>query len=110
MMPVARNRILLPGVLWGFVLAALATTEPFGLTGSLVVALLPWALMAPTICGFTFRDSAESSALMSPGIFPDGFFVAVSAFVYTLVGGLLLGPILGPLVERAANKEKELVR
>lgn len=47
---------------------------------------------------------------MSPGIFPGSFFVALPAFVYTLVGGLPFSPIFGPLVERAVSKEKELVR
>ena len=162
----ARNRLLILGVLWGLVLAAvpaLVMTDPYKLTGLLVVALLCaavsgaagtfvagrrvlrratgrkstrgaavlrgvavgavqglvagvlaamlfWVVMAVTISGFTLQDPVELSVLMSPRIFLGSFFVAVSAFAYTLVGGLLLGPLFGPLVERAVSKEKELVR
>ena len=162
----ARNRLLLLGIAWGLVLAAvpaLVMTDPYQLTGFLVVALLCaavsgaagtfvagrralktapgrkgtrgaaalrgfvvgavqglvagilaallfWVVMALTISGFTLRDPVELSVLMSPRIFLGSFFVALSAFAYTLVGGLLLGPLFGPLVERAASKEKRLVR
>lgn len=162
----ARNHLLILGALWGLVLAAvpaLVMTDPYKLTGFLVVALLCavvsgaagtlvagrrtmrrapgrketrgaaalrgflvgavqgivagalaalllWTVMAVTISGFTLRDPVERSVLMSPRIFLGSFFVALSAFAYTLVGGLLLGPLFGPLVERAASKEKELVR
>ena len=162
----ARNRLLILGVIWGLVLAAVPAfvmTNPYKLTGFLVVAilcaaisgaagtfvagrrtlrrssgrketrgaaalrgvavgavqglvagvlaaLLFWVVMAVTISGFTLQDPVELSVLMSPRIFLGSFFVALSAFAYTLVGGLLLGPIFGPLVERATFKEKELVR
>ena len=66
--------------------------------------------MAVTISGFTLWDPVELSVLMSPRIFLGSFFVALSAFIYTLVGGLLLGPRFGPLVGRAINKEKRFVR
>ena len=160
-----RNRLLILGVVWGLLLAAvpaLVMTDPYKLTGFIVVALLCaavsgvvgtlvagrrtlkrrpssrkgrgavlrgfgigavqglvgvafaallfWTVMAVTISGFTLRDPVELSVLMSPRIFLGSFFVALSAFAYTLVGGLLLGPLFGPLVERAASKEKELVR
>ncbi len=148
----ARNRLLILGVLWGLLLdavPALVMTDPYKLTGFLVVALLCaavsrvagrkstrgaaalrgisigavqglvvgvlaallfWVVMAVTISGFTLQDPGELSVLMSPRIFLGSFFVALSAFAYTLVGGFLLGPLFGPLVERAASKEKELVR
>ncbi len=160
----ARNRLLILGALWGLVLAAvpaLVMTDPYKLTGFLVVALLCaavsgaagtlvagrrimrtsgrkgtrgaaalrgvmvgavqgivagalaallfWTVMAVTISGFTLQYPVELSVLMSPRIFLGSFFVALSAFAYTLVGGLLLGPLFGPLVERAASKEKKLV-
>ena len=149
-----RNRLLILGAVWGLLLAAVPAfvmTDPYTLTGFLVVAilcavfsgaagtfvagrralrrpsnrkgagaaalrgvalaaLLFWAVMAVTISGFTLQDPVELSVLMSPRIFLGSFFVALSAFAYTLVGGLLLGPIFGPLVERATIKEKELVR
>ncbi len=161
-----RNRLLILGVLWGLVLAAvpaLVMTDPYKLTGFLVVALLCaavsgaagtlvagrrtmrrasgrkgtrgaaalrgiavgavqgivagalaallfWTVMALTISGFTLRDPVEIAVLMSPRIFLGSFFVALSAFAYTLVGGLLLGPLFGLLVERTVSKEKELVR
>ncbi len=74
-----------------------------GLIGGAVVALLFWALMAVTISGFTLKDTVEVSVLMSPRVFLGSFFVALSAFVYALVGGLILGPFFGPLVERAVG-------
>ena len=77
-----------------------------GIVGGAFAALLFWAVMAVTISGFTLQDPVELSVLMSPRIFLGSFFVAFSAFAYTLVGGLLLGPLFGPLVERAVSKEK----
>ena len=94
----------------GAVLRGVGIGAVQGLVGGAFAALLFWVVMALTISGFTLRDPVELSVLMSPRIFLGSFFVALSAFAYTLVGGLLLGPIFGPLVERAANKEKELVR
>ena len=80
------------------------------LAGALA-ALLFWPVMAATISGFPLKDPVELSVLMSPGTFLGSFFVALSALVaYTLVGGLPLSPLFGPLVERAVSKEKELVR
>jgi hypothetical protein len=80
-----------------------------------VAALLIWALMAVTISGFSLRGPLEPSVLMSPRVFLGSFFVALSVFVYALVGGLVLGPLFGPLVERAARgkvsgKEEPVVR
>lgn len=56
-----------------------------GLVGGGVAALLIWTLMAVTISGFTLRNPVEFSVLMSPRVFTGTFFVALSAFVYTLV-------------------------
>ena len=109
----SRNRLMILGAACSLVLAAvpaLVLTDPYKLTGFLVVALLSWPLMALLILGFTLRDPVELPVPTGPRIFPGGFFVVLSAFVYTLVGGLLLGPLSGPFVERAASKEKELVR
>ena len=94
----------------GAVLRGLGIGAVQGLVGGGFAALLFWAVLAVTISGFTLRDPVELSVLMSPRIFLGSFFVALSAFAYALVGGLLLGPIFGPLVERAATKEKEHVR
>jgi hypothetical protein len=157
-----RNRLLVLGVIWGLLLAAvpaLLMTSPYQLTGLLVVglacaafsgcvgtmvagrravkkgdgrpgllagvgagalqglvggvvaALLIWALMAVTISGFTLRNPVELSVLMSPRVFLGSFFVALSAFAYALVGGVLLGPIFGTLVNRTvrADKKEDLV-
>lgn len=71
-----------------------------GLVCGTVAAALIWALMALTISGFTLRDPVEASVLMSPRVFLGSFFVSLSAFVYALVGGILLGPLFGPLIER----------
>jgi hypothetical protein len=162
-----RNRLLVLGVIWGLLLAAvpaLLMTSPYQLTGFLVVglacaavsgslgtlvagqraakkggghsrllagvgagalqglvggvvaALLIWALMAVTLSGFTLRNPVELSVLMSPRVFMGSFFVALSAFAYALVCGVLLGPIFGTLVNRtvragknAAGEKEDLV-
>lgn len=96
-------------------LSGVATGAVQGLVGGAVAALLLWALMAVTISGFTLRDPVAASVLMSPRVFLGSFFVALSAFVYALAGGLVLGPLFGPLVGRAAGggvrgKEGSLVR
>ncbi len=74
-----------------------------GLAGGLVAALLLWVLMAITTSGFTLQDPVELSALMRPRVFLGSFFVALSTFVYALVGGLLLGPVFGKLIDRAVR-------
>ncbi len=86
-----------------------------GLVGGTVAALLIWALMAVTISGFSLRGPLEPSVLMSPRVFLGSFFVALSVFVYALVGGLVLGPLFGALVERVVRgkvrgKEEPVVR
>ena len=94
-------------------LAGVGTGALQGLAGGIVAALLIWALMAITLSGFTLRNPIELSVLMSPRVFLGSFFVALSTFAYTLVGGVLLGPIFGTLVNctvRAGNNapgEKE---
>ena len=76
-----------------------------GLVGGAVAALLSWALIAVAISGFSMRDLTEPSALMSPRVFLGSFFVALSVFLYALAGGLLLGPLFRPLVERAVGRQ-----
>jgi hypothetical protein len=81
--------------------------------GGGVAALLFWGLMAVTISGFTLHSPVELSVLMSPRVFMGSFFVALSAFLYAFVGGLLLGPVFGTLVNRAVRsggKENLVVR
>ncbi len=87
-----------------------------GLVGGVVAALLIWGLMAVTISGFTLRNPVELSVLMSPRVFMGSFFVALSTFAYALVGGVLLGPIFGTLINRtvragknAAHEKEDLV-
>ncbi len=87
-------------------LAGVGTGALQGLVGGVVAALLIWTLMALTISGFTLRNPVELSVLMSPRVFMGSFFVALSAFAYALVGGLLLGPIFGTLVNRAVSVGK----
>ena len=89
------------GLLAGFGAGALQ-----GLVGGVVAALLIWALMAITLSGFTLRNPVELSVLMSPTVFIGSFFVALSAFIYTLVGGLLLSSIFGTLINRAVRAGK----
>ena len=74
-----------------------------GLAGGIVAALLIWVLMAITLSGFTLRNPIELSVLMSPRVFLGSFFVALSTFAYALVGGVLLGPIFGTLVNRTVR-------
>jgi hypothetical protein len=74
-----------------------------GLAGGIVAALLIWALMAITLSGFTLRNPVELSVLMSPRVFLGSFFVALSTFAYALVGGVLLGPIFGTLINRTVR-------
>lgn len=163
-----RNRLLLLGVVWGLMLAAvpaLVMTNPYRLTSFLAVSLLCaalsgavgtlaagrwaarnigrsksggssslvlvgagafqglvgggfaalmfWILMAVTISGFTLHGPVELSVLTSPRVFTGSFFVALSAFVYAFVGGLLLGPVFGTLINRAVRsggKEDLVVR
>ncbi len=89
-----------------------------GLVGGGVAALLFWALMALTISGFTLRNPVELSVLMSPRVFMGSFFVALSVFLYAFVGGLLLGPLFGTLINRTVKdagsngggKEESVVR
>lgn len=75
--------------------------------GGLVAALLFWVLMAVTTSGFTLQDPVELSALMRPRVFLGRFFVALSAFVYVLVGGLVLGPVFGRLIDHAVRSGKK---
>ncbi len=88
-------------------LAGVRTGAFQGLVGGVVAALLFWALMALSISGFTLRNPVELSVLMSPRVFMGSFFVALSAFLYAFVGGLLLGPVFGTLVNRTARSGKD---
>jgi hypothetical protein len=88
-------------------LAGIGTGACQGFVGGSVAALLIWVLMAVTISGFTLRNPVELSVLMSPRVFMGSFFVALSAFVYTFLGGLLLGPLFGTLVNRAVRAGKD---
>lgn len=86
------------------VVASLGTGFFQGLVGGGVAAFLIWALMAVTLSGFTLSNPGGVSVLMSPRIFLGGFFVALSAFLYVLAGGLLLSPVFGTLVNRLVRK------
>ena len=89
-------------------LAGIGTGALQGLAGGVVAALLIWALMAITLSGFTLRNPVELSVLMSPRIFLGSFFVALSTFAYALVGGVLLGPIFGTLVNCAVRAGRDV--
>lgn len=77
-----------------------------GLIGGAVAALLIWGLMAVTLSGFTLENPVELATLMSPRVFLGSFFVSLSVFVYALVGGVLLGPAFGTLVNRSVRVEE----
>jgi hypothetical protein len=84
-------------------LAGIGTGASQGLVGGGVAALLLWGVMAVSISGFTLRNPVELSVLMEPDVFLGSFFVALSVFLYAFVGGLLLGPVFGTLVNRAVR-------
>lgn len=88
------------------VLAVLGAGFFQGLVGGGVAALLIWALMALTLSGFTLQDPVELATLMSPRVFLGSFFVSLSVFVYALVGGVLLGPAFGTLINRSVRVEE----
>lgn len=77
-----------------------------GLVGGAVAALLIWGLMAATLSGFTLESPVELATLMSPRVFLGSFFVSLSVFVYALVGGVILGPAFGTLVNRSVRVEE----
>ena len=94
-------------------LAGVGTGASQGLVGGGIAALIFWGIMAVSISGFTLQNPVELSVLMEPDVFLGSFFVALSVFLYTLVGGLLLGPVFGTLVNRtvrAGRKEDLVVR
>lgn len=68
-----------------------------GLAGGAVGAIAVWVLMAVSMSGATLSN------LMRPPVFIGSFFVALSVFVYALVGGVVLGPLFGALVNRAVQ-------
>lgn len=74
-----------------------------GLVGGGLAALIIWGIMAFLISGFTIGGTADLSSLMRPQVFLGSFFVSLSVFLYALVGGLLLGPVFGILVNRVAG-------
>lgn len=85
------------------VVAGLGTGLFQGLVGGGIAALLFWGIMAFVISGFTIGGAADLSSLMRPQVFLGSFFVSLSVFLYALVGGLLLGPVFGTLVNRVAG-------
>lgn len=85
------------------VMAGFGTGLLQGLVGGSVAALIFWGIMAFVISGFTIGGAADLSSLMRPQVFLGSFFVSLSVFVYALVGGLLLGPVFGTLVNRVAG-------
>lgn len=86
------------------VFAGLVTGLFQGLVGGLFAAFLIWALMAVTLSGFTVSNPTAFADLMQARVLLGSFFVALSAFVYTLVCGVLLGPAFGTLINRTAGK------
>jgi hypothetical protein len=92
-------------------LAGFGTGASQGIVGGGVAALIFWGIMAVSISGFTLQNPVELSVLMEPAVFLGSFFVALSVFLYAFVGGLLLGPVFGTLVNRTvrAGGEEDLV-
>ena len=90
----------------GGALAGLGTGLLQGLVGGACAAFLIFALMTVTLSGFSLGRSVDVAQLMSPRVFLGSFFIALSAFVYALAGGLLLGPLFGTLVNRAVRGKR----
>jgi hypothetical protein len=88
----------------GGVLAGIGTGLVQGLVGGTFAASLIWVLMALTLSGLSPENPVELSTLMSPRIFLGSFFVALSVFLYSVAGGLLLGPAFGTLVNRTVKE------
>jgi len=88
----------------GGILGGLGTGLAQGCFGGLVAAALFWAVMTVIITGFSFARPVPPSALTEPSVLLGSFFVALSAFGYAVVGGLLLGPLFGTLVNRISRK------
>jgi hypothetical protein len=86
------------------VVAALATGLFQGLFGGVAAAGLFWVLMTVIITGFSFGRPVPVSAFAGPGVLLGSFFVALSAFAYAVVGGVLLGPLSGALVNRISRR------
>jgi hypothetical protein len=78
-----------------------------GLVGGGAAALFFWVLMALTTSGFSLQNPVDVSTLMRPQAFLGSFFVALSVFLYAFVGGLLLSPVFGTLVNRIVRKNAE---
>lgn len=89
------------------VLAGVKTGAFQGLVGGGIAALLFWALMALTTSGFSLQNPVDVSILMRPQVLLGSFFVALSVFWYAVVGGLLLGPVFGTLVNGITRKNAE---
>jgi len=89
------------------VLAGVKTGAFQGLVGGGIAALLFWALMALTTSGFSLQNPVDVSILMRPQALLGSFFVALSVFWYAVVGGLLLGPVFGTLVNGITRKNAE---
>ncbi len=90
------------------VMAGLGTGFFQGLIGGAVAAFLIWALMALTLSGFSPAGPVDVSVLMSPRVFMGSFFVALSVFLYAVVGGILLSPAFGTLVNRCVRVEEKI--
>jgi hypothetical protein len=89
------------------VMAGVKTGAFQGFVGGGIAALLLWALMALTTSGFSLQNPVDVSILTRPQVFLGSFFVALSVFCYAVVGGLLLGPVFGTLVNGITRKNTE---
>ncbi len=63
-------------------------------------------LLALTTSGFAFQNPNGASVRMSPKVFMGSLFVALTVFLYVSVGGLLLGPVFGTLINRAVQAHR----
>ena len=102
-----RNWLLLLGSVWGVLPAALAklgTRLLQGLVGGAFAARLFWALMVVALSEFSLGKPVDPSVLISLRVFLGSFFVALSVFLYAVVGGTLLGPAFGRLVDRVVRE------
>lgn len=78
-----------------------------GLIAGSIAAFLVWTLMSLSISGLLSGRQVSLSEMMSPSVFYGSLFTSLSVFLYTVAGGLLLGPFSGPLVNRIVERSLE---
>lgn len=80
-----------------------------GLMSGILAAFGVWVLMALTISEVSLQNLVDISSFMRPAVFFGSFFVALSAFLYVIVVGTLLGPFSGALIYKIVDNRRASV-